>query len=100
MIWTDWRWRWPATVLDDPRVINFWDDGKIAGRWYEANLTHRGAEVEWDAFFLYGPDASWVEAPPRVVTWGRTILANKDRLREGVTHYLDAQGPGAPSNSN
>ena len=90
MIWTDSRSRWPEHVLADPRVLHFWDEGKVVGRWYEQKVTHRGDEVEWDAFFLYGPEASWDAKPPLVVTWGRTILSAKERLREAFHQLLEA----------
>jgi hypothetical protein len=63
--------------------------GKVVGRWYEENLTHRGAGVEWDAFFLYRPKVSWDETPPQVVAWGQIILSNKERLREGLDRLLE-----------
>lgn len=91
MIWTDSRSRWPEEVLADPRVEHFWDAEKTVGRWYvwyEEHVTHRGEEVEWDAFFLYAPGVSWGEAPPPAVTWGRPILRAKDRLRDGLRTFL------------
>ena len=91
MIWTDSRSRWPEDVLRDPRVVHFWDEKRVVGRWYEEHVTHRGEEVEWDAFFVYGPAASWDATPPQVITWGRTILSAKERLRE-VLHQLLENG--------
>ena len=84
MIWTDARSRWPEDVLRDPRVVHFWDDGRVVGRWYEENVTHRGEEVEWDAFFLYGAAASWDATLPEAVAWGRTILSAKERLHQAL----------------
>jgi hypothetical protein len=92
MIWTDSRWLRRDTVLRDPRVVHFWDKKRIVGRWYQETVTHRGNGVEWDAFFLYGPEASWDAEPPEVATWGRTILGTKDRLREALRPLLEERG--------
>ena len=89
MLWTDSRWLWREGVLDDPRVVHFWDKKKVVGRWYEEHVTHGGRAVEWDAFFLYGPEASWEATSPEVVTWGRTILSNTERLREALQPLLE-----------
>jgi hypothetical protein len=89
MIWTDSRSRWPAEILADPRVQHFWDEGRVVGRWYEENVTHRGDEVEWDAFFVYGPETAWDAKPPQVVTWDRTIVGAKERLREALRQLLE-----------
>ena len=89
MIWTDARSRRPTEVLTDPRVVHFWDEEKVAGRWYEKHVTRRGDEVEWDAYFLYAPDVSWGEEPPEVVVWGRTILDTKQRFRGAVKRLFE-----------
>ena len=55
----------PREILDDPRVTLFWDDAKLAGRWFDENVTKLGARegqegrIEWDAFILYGSGAEW-----------------------------------------
>lgn len=88
MIWTDSRSLRREGVLNDPRVVHFWDEEKVAGRWYEKHVTRRGDEVEWDAYFLYAPDASWGEEHPEVLAWGRTILDTKERLQEAAKPLL------------
>ena len=85
----------PKTLLDDPRVTTFWDDGKLAGRWFDEHVTRLGRRkgepdrVEWDAFILYGPDAVWSAGqPPSHLSWGRPLLEEGKRLRRDLDPVL------------
>lgn len=90
----DSRERWPAAALPDPRVVHFWDEDRAVGDWYGARLAamnetlvpgSRGVEPPlWDAYLVYGPDATWVEEPRGLRRWGRTVLLTKEALRESV----------------
>ena len=77
----------PKELLDDPRVTSFWDDGKVAGRWFDENVTKLGERegnfnrVEWDSFVLFGPQAQWKESPPDHVSWGRPLSQEAGRLK-------------------
>ncbi len=79
---------WPEDAMVDPRVLHFWDETRAVGLWYEENVTRRGRpekqRVEWDAYFLYEPEATWGDAPPEHVSWGRPIIGSKQQLR---THF-------------
>lgn len=79
----------PDDLLSDARTLHYWDDGKIVGRYYEKHVTQLGdpgdERVEWDAYFLYRPDATWGEQPPEHVSWGRTIVASRDQLLRDFT---------------
>ena len=96
MIWSDARAKWPSDALSDPRGVHFWDEQKVVGRWYEKNVTRQGPSgsdrVEWDAYFLYGPQASWGEGPPGLVSWGHPIVAARDRLRQALIDLLKDKG--------
>ncbi len=78
MIPTDARsaWRWTGNVIADPRVVHFWDDQKVVGRWYAQHETP--AEIDpgivWDAYFLYGPESEWTVKPEPLISWGATVL--------------------------
>jgi hypothetical protein len=83
----------PSDLLDDPRVTMFWDDRKVAGRWFDENVTKLGARegnpdrIEWDSFVLYGPNAKWEQGPPDHVSWGRPLVQEAGRLKadlEGI----------------
>ena len=82
---TDFRFVWPSGVLDDPRVTNLWDNEKAAGKWYAANVTRRGAMVEWDAWILYPPGKAFADSP---LGWGRTIVDSREKLRTELETLL------------
>ena len=77
----------PKELLDDPRVTMFWDDRKIAGRWFDENVSKLGERegnpdrIEWDSFVLFGPQAMWGESPPDHVSWGRPLVQEAGRLK-------------------
>jgi hypothetical protein len=96
MMWSDSRDRWPPDVLTDPRVVHFWDEDKLAGRWYEENVTRQepaSDRIEWDAYFLHGPDVSWQEDPPELVSWGHPIVSTSERLRTDLYRALKPSVP-------
>ena len=79
-------------LLGDPRVTNFWDENKLAGSWFAQHVPgSRGYEVlsvSWDAYLLYGPDASWDSAPGPLISVGRTVIENTQGLSDGIAPYL------------
>jgi hypothetical protein len=86
-LWTDARFLWPSSALDDPRVTNFWDADKVAGKWYAANLTQRRKGVEWDTWILYAPDKTFSDPP---LAWGRPIVGSRERLRKALEELQKA----------
>jgi hypothetical protein len=84
----------PKTLFGDPRVTVFWDDERVAGRWFDENVTKGGQRlrqpdrVEWDCFILYGPDAKWGDKGPDAVSWGRTVYEERDRLAQELDATL------------
>lgn len=86
---------WPEDLMGDPRVTHYWDENRIVGRWYEAEVTRLGADdeerVEWDAYFLYGPDAVWDEDPPEHISWGRTIIGSREELSRNFRDLVRPQ---------
>jgi hypothetical protein len=78
-------------LLGDKRVTHYWDQAKEIGRWFYGLVpSNVKGEIEWDAFYLYGPDAVWTDRPAMPLTSGRTILQDRRKLRDKV-----AQLPGA-----
>jgi hypothetical protein len=87
----DERSKWPASLLADGRVTHLWDEEKIVGRWYNEradsmrpSLTPESkwnGQILWDSYLLYAPDATWDDAPTRLLRWGRTIVAAREALR-------------------
>jgi hypothetical protein len=75
MIPTDARSRWRLTghVIDDARVVHFWDEQRVVGRWFAEQARWDEGDVMWDVFFLYGPEAEWGERPSEPLAHGGTI---------------------------
>jgi hypothetical protein len=85
----------PKSLLDDPRVTSFWDDGKLVGRWFDENVTKLGARegdpgrIEWDTFVLYDARAEWSDERPEASSWGRPLFSERDRLRRDLEGALE-----------
>jgi hypothetical protein len=95
----DARDRWNPSLLNDPRVVHYWDEQRTIGRTYLQNVARLWAkraagtvppqeEAVWDAFLLYGPRARWEEQLPDVVSWGAPILATRDVLERRLTQTV------------
>lgn len=94
MFWGDEQSKWPGDILNDDRVLQFWDEEKIAGRWFEKKVSKQGGKgedrIEWDAYFLYGPNASWPKnGVPELVSRGRTIVATRAQLKKDLAKLID-----------
>jgi hypothetical protein len=74
------------TFLPDSRVNHYWDQPKDVGRWFVKALPsdYKG-EIQWDAFYLYDKDSVWDDEPSSLLVWGRTILENRQKLRDEIT---------------
>jgi hypothetical protein len=76
--------------LPDRRVTHWWDDSKNVGRWfYNVVPTKTKGDIQWDAFYLYGEQATWGDQatgqqPAPLLTWGRTILTDRKRLTDKI----------------
>jgi hypothetical protein len=83
------RWGWTGGILDDPRVVNYWDEGKVVGRWYaQHDPENSDGGIIWDAYYLYGPDVEWTEKPPPPVIIGATVREKADELRTAIAPLL------------
>jgi hypothetical protein len=72
-------------VFSDKRVSQMWDPANALGFWYKqsGDLEHKDPMV-WDAYFLYGADAEWKDAPTGLIDVGTTVWNLKDRLLKSV----------------
>jgi hypothetical protein len=86
----DFRFVWPSRALDDPRVTSLWDGPKVAGKWYAANLTHRGNGAEWDTWILYPPGKTFADDS---LAWGRPIITSREKLRSELEKVQRSAGP-------
>jgi len=65
-------------VLNDPRVANYYDPNRLVGSWF---ATHPGGGgIVWDAYFLYGPGASWDDEPGPLASSGGTVIGSSEDL--------------------
>jgi hypothetical protein len=80
MLFGDSRGAWDGDGLDDPRVVHFWDEQRVVGNWFTANVTH-GRGTTWDFYALYGPDARDLAHP---ASSGSTIISRRDRLQAAI----------------
>lgn len=79
--WTD------LQVLNDPRVTNYWDSAKATGSFY-ADKVEDSPGVEWDAYFLYGPEARWSDTPAPQLSTGGPVLGMSDQLAAAIRPFL------------
>jgi hypothetical protein len=80
----DSRSRWDGDGMVDPRVVHLWDEQKVVGDWYSANVTHaRG--TTWDFYALYDPQASDLSAP---ISTGGTIIGRREQLQLALLPLL------------
>jgi hypothetical protein len=68
-------------VFNDPRVTNFYDANKLVGSWF-AEHSDNGGGVVWDAYFLYGPEATWSAEPGPLVSSGATVISSSSDLAD------------------
>jgi len=87
MLWGDAREAWDPGVIFDSRVKHFWDQEKLAGQWFAKNAEgYQG--IVWDAYYLYGPEATWGAAPPSVLSSGGTIYGERQQLEQAILPLL------------
>ncbi|TAN33916.1 hypothetical protein EPN29_04595 [bacterium] len=65
-------------VLNDPRVANYYDPNRVVGSWFAKHTG--GGGIVWDAYFLYGADASWSDEPGPLVSSGGTVIGSSGDL--------------------
>ncbi len=65
-------------VLNDHRVTNYYDPSRVVGSWFAEHTG--GSGIVWDAYFLYGADASWTAEPGSLVSSGGTVIGSSADL--------------------
>jgi hypothetical protein len=87
MLAGDSRRGWDGARLIDTRVTHLWDEQKVVGDWYSANVT-REPTTTWDFFAVYGPDAADLAKP---LNSGRTIVSRSTQLKSSIEPLLSSQ---------
>ena len=79
---TDERGAIDASILDDPRVTQYWDSEGITGTYFAENdLGGLGASgFVYDVYYVFGPDAAWADEPAPLAGSGGPVLYEGDRL--------------------
>ncbi len=68
-------------VLNDRRVVNYYDPDRVVGTWF-AQHSEGGGGIVWDAYFLYGADASWLAEPGPLVSSGGSVIGSSSDLAQ------------------
>ena len=84
------RWGWTAGVISDPRVLHYWDEHRILGRWFAQQENPENADdgIVWDAYYLYGPEATWESKPEPLISSGATVQDEADELKRKIATLL------------
>jgi hypothetical protein len=95
--------KWSSELLADRRVEHRWDESKAAGRWFLTNLSSlhpsRGGDgvspqrvdVLWDAYLLFGRDATWNDTPNGVLSWGHTVIRTRAKLHDDFEFVIKSR---------
>jgi hypothetical protein len=82
------RWRWTNNAVNDPRVKHYWDEDRLVGQWFAAEV--EGYEgIVWDAYYLYGPEANWGNEEPLLLSSGYTVYDGRESLLESIELLLE-----------
>jgi len=87
MLAGDSRAGWDGYLISDPRATNLWDGERLASRTLGDSVEGASPPV-WDAYLLYGPEASWEDQPPRPVGTGYTVYGERDKLQTEIRPLL------------
>ena len=93
MVWvrrwaTDARGEIDGAGMIDPRVAHLWDTGNVIGQEFLDRLGVDLGGLDYDFFLLFDRDAIWGSTPPRPVSWGATVIDDRDRLAASAATLL------------
>jgi hypothetical protein len=80
-----------SNVLNDPRVVEFWDGNRTAGKWFaDKQLGGLGApgDIVWDAYYAFPASSTWTNAPSGVLAVGSDIIDNVSGLENSFLPVL------------
>jgi hypothetical protein len=76
-----------ADVMVDQRATHFWDNTQLVSDDLAAASRTPG-QLVWDAFYVFGPDASWGARPPRPLGSGSPVVDHMASLLTLLRPYL------------
>jgi hypothetical protein len=74
-------------LFADSRVEQFWDADNIAGAWFAEEIEGYSGTA-WDVYYLYGPDAEWVDVPAPLISSGATVIGERKTLETNIRPLL------------
>ena len=86
------RDKWDGELLTDSRVVHYWDESKVTGRFFAEQEGFVIGPIAYDVYYLYGPDATWQNKPTPLISSGYTILGKGDNLRADLLDSLALSG--------
>ena len=76
-----------SRIFEDPRVKQFHDPDRKAGRAIARDLLYEDGGPAWDIYLFYDKDAEWTDRPPEPVDWMHQLSgarrADPSRFRPG-----------------
>lgn len=77
-----------ADLVVDRRAAHFWDNEQRVSEALGDAYGSPGRLV-WDAFFVFGPDATWELGPPDPVATGSPVVEHMATLESALKGYLE-----------
>lgn len=87
---TDARDTIDPSILDDPRVTQYWDADGITGTYFaDTDVGGLGASgFVYDAYYVFGPDAAWANEPAPLVDARVPVVSYAEELLGAVRSQL------------
>jgi hypothetical protein len=83
----DSRRAWDGRVLDDPRVIQFWDEDRLTAQSL-AGFLDQSSAAHPDAYFLFAREAQWKDSPSGLVDFGQNVIGRSDELKRALAPLI------------
>ena len=87
---TDGRGAIDPSILDDPRVTQYWDADGITGTHFaETDLGGLGySGFVYDVYYVFGPEAAWADAPAPLAGSGGPVVSEGEQLLAALKAQL------------
>ena len=78
------------SILDDPRVTQYWDPEGITGTHFaDADLGGLGySGFVYDVYYVFGPEAIWADGPEPLVGARAPVVSYADELLADIRSQL------------
>ena len=76
-----------ADLLVDRRATHYWDNERRVSDALGDAYGSPG-QLVWDAFFVFGPHATWNDGPPRPLESGSPVVEHVAMLKSALNPYL------------